>query len=74
MSEQYGYTLKDYRSCSVVWEYGCEAPPSTQQSTRSTCFRCGCPACKKCSVVRSYLRYGRRRICKNCIEDMREKP
>lgn len=70
MSEQYGYTYRDYRSCNVVWAHGCEAPPSTFESTRCTCFKCGLPACKKCSRIQKYLRFGRRRICMNCVEEL----
>jgi hypothetical protein len=39
---------------------------------RSACFRCGNPACtdKACSKRMSYLKYGTRRICTTCQEEL----
>lgn len=60
------------RSCDVV-DAGCEAPPGLAGLTkgcRCTCFKCGNPVCKNCSRIRPYLRFGRRRICLNCVEEL----
>ena len=55
--------------CCVA-EDGCKAPPNCDpvQETRASCFSCGLPVCtdEGCSKVRSYMSYGRRRICADC--------
>lgn len=57
-------------SCNTV-EYGCLAPPADPFSfTRAKCFRCGEAVCTHCSLRRPYLRYGRRRICGRCYEEI----
>jgi hypothetical protein len=60
------------RECEVsLNNIDCEAPPGSYGSIRTTCFRCGNPACKGCSTKVRYL--GRqRRICADCIEDHRD--
>jgi hypothetical protein len=50
----------------------CEAPLGViGVETRSRCFRCGGPCCKKCSAL---VTDGgrRRRICADCLESERE--
>lgn len=64
--------------CSVVLD-DCLAPagwivggsgyaPGTP-GRRAECFACGQPVCTNCSRVRSYLNYGRKRICASCEEE-----
>lgn len=56
--------------CNTV-NVGCKAPPAFEWSfTRAKCFRCGEHVCKNCSKVQSYMKYGRRRICGRCQEEM----
>ena len=50
------------RTCDVVMDGDCHI------ATRCTCFACGMPACRNCSAVVPYLGYGKRRICRNCME------
>lgn len=57
------------RPCHVV-ETNCLAPPAMTFSTRATCFRCREPVCVNCSRRRAYARYGVRRLCNHCIEDI----
>lgn len=61
---------RDPRTCDVV-ETNCQAPPALFTSTRGTCYRCGNPVCLNCSKRIVYLRFGRRRICNNCVEEMK---
>lgn len=49
--------------CNLVDSTDC------QGQTRAECFACGLPACRKCSVVTDYLRYGRKRLCFGCIRE-----
>lgn len=48
----------------------CDAAATTRCTgeTRAVCFQCGMPACVECSARLTYGRYGRRRICANCVE------
>lgn len=57
-------------SCYVV-ETDCEAPPAlVWKTTRCRCFACGLFVCRKYSVLRRYLRYGRRRLCNPCAGEL----
>lgn len=38
-------------------------------AVRTRCFSCGQKACKVCSRVQSYVRYGRKRLCNDCVGD-----
>jgi hypothetical protein len=60
-------------TCDVILNTkACVAPPGSREtSIRSVCFACGKHACTSCSKIRDYLTYGKRRICNDCIEDMR---
>ena len=40
-----------------------------QLRTRKHCFACGLPVCGECSLIRSWYRWRRKRICANCDED-----
>lgn len=54
--------------CCVVDSISCEAPPGEGGTkTRGKCFACGEGVCRSCSVITTYLRYGRRRVCHNCL-------
>lgn len=56
-----------YRNCEVGMNtQECEAPPGMSYTTRATCYQCGQPACKACSVIEK-----RRRICNDCKESDR---
>lgn len=56
--------------CNTVFG-GCKASPSFSWAyTRAKCFKCGEHVCINCSQIISYLRYGRRRICGVCLEEM----
>ena len=64
---------KDVPTCSVVNE-NCTSPANQEPPkvpARGVCFACGQPVCARCSRRISYLHYGRKRICDNCIEDMK---
>lgn len=50
--------------CDVVHSRDCDGQCNTM------CFRCGLPACRSCSVVIDYKRYGKKRIGLNCLEEM----
>lgn len=57
--------------CNVVAE-GCLAPPALANGRiRTRCFKCGLTVCRSCSAVQPYLRYGRKRICQHCAEELR---
>jgi len=56
--------------CHVV-NRGCLAPPCLASSfTRAKCFRCGEATCTACSMRTNYNKYGVRRLCDNCIEEL----
>lgn len=56
--------------CHVADQF-CTAPPVWAYShTRGECYRCGEPTCTKCSLRVDYLRYGRQRICHNCLDEL----
>lgn len=55
---------RDY-NCNVVGE-------RCRGGTLCMCYACGMPACKKCSSIINYLRYGRRRVCNKCQEEREE--
>lgn len=38
-------------------------------ATKATCFACGLPVCTKCSRIRTWFHFGRKRVCENCDED-----
>lgn len=62
-----------HRSCNAVTSDHCEAPPAFADSyTKGTCFGCGMPVCSRCSSRVKWYRYGRRRICDNCLEEHRD--
>jgi hypothetical protein len=48
--------------CDVT-DAECEGQCNTE------CFRCGLPACKRCTSVVPYLRFGKKRICNNCMRE-----
>jgi len=55
-------------TCSVV-ETDCEAPPAhagLRPGIRTVCFACGDSVCKKCSVIRDWSKWKRKRICNSC--------
>lgn len=56
---------RDY--CAVVEGTDCQAIPGMSSRTACKCFACGDFACRACSLVTKYLRYGRQRVCFNCI-------
>ena len=55
-------------SCSVVDSF-CLAP--NDGVARGICFACGDRVCSNCSLVVSYLAYGRKRICHTCMESLK---
>lgn len=58
--------------CAVVNQF-CDYPANTDDDTqvvRAECFRCGQNVCIKCSSRRMYGKYGRKRLCDNCQEDI----
>lgn len=69
--EDYGY-VGALRYCDNVGQF-CEAPPDGGTRTRATCFGCGMPACKACSLRVQYYNYGRKRICHRCLEERLDK-
>jgi hypothetical protein len=42
---------------------------SGQVDCRITCFACGLPVCGECSLRIHWYRFGRVRVCHNCLED-----
>jgi hypothetical protein len=56
------------RPCGVVWDNLCDAPANGELSTRATCYACGQPACRACSVVIPWFAYGRQRIGFDCLQ------
>lgn len=56
------------RPCSLVWDNLCEAPANGESSTRGTCYACGQPVCRTCSVVIPWFHYGRHRIGFDCLQ------
>jgi hypothetical protein len=67
-------TTREKPYCHVVNE-GCKAPPATFDSTRAECFACGNHVCtgSACSRRVIWHRYGRRRVCAECLEQERKK-
>lgn len=57
-------------SCEVLLNsYDCECPPGSDCAPiRTRCFSCGQKACKADSKIRPYRRYGKRRVCRDCVE------
>jgi hypothetical protein len=51
--------------CNGV-DRGCEGTCSTE------CFKCGNAACAACSSVIDYMRYGQKRICRACQDEIKE--
>ena len=58
--------------CSVVNE-DCLSPANLdpRRHVKTQCFRCGLPVCRECSKVVVYFRFGRKRICNICRDDMK---
>ena len=56
-------------TCGVVGSQECKAPANSDKTTKASCFACGLSVCtdKGCSRTVSYLTYGRKRICTNCL-------
>lgn len=55
--------------CCVVDQHCTNAANYYIEATRRyipKCFRCGEFVCYKCSSLRKYRRYGRKRLCNNC--------
>ena len=50
-------------SCTAVYTNDCEGATNTE------CFACGQPACKACTVLMGWFRYGVKRICINCAHE-----
>ena len=50
-------------SCTIVYGNDCEGATNTE------CFACGQPACKACTVLMGWFRYGVKRICINCAHE-----
>ncbi len=61
------------RSCNVVAE-DCKCPPGCPKSwfmgRITTCFACGLDVCVACSRRRKYSRFGRKRICLQCVGEL----
>lgn len=62
------------RACEIVEPFDpqerCKAPPAGEEShTKATCFACGLLACTNCSRRRTWMKYGRQRICFHCDQD-----
>jgi hypothetical protein len=53
-------------ACSVVDAF-CLAIPAMDGTTRARCFACGDKVCVNCSLVLPWLKFGRKRICHNCL-------
>ena len=57
--------------CCVVEDNKCLAPANVCEEARvdikTKCFVCGQPVCRNCSRVRKWYRYGKQRVCLNCI-------
>ena len=66
--------MKESPVCCVV-ERRCLAPANAmviaRVNIRTKCYACGEPVCRNCSLLRKWYRYGRQRICLNCIDDVR---
>ena len=60
-------TKKPIETCSVVNQH-CLSPANLAPpvGVRTTCFSCGEPVCTMCSDIRTYLNYGKVRLCDNC--------
>jgi hypothetical protein len=64
--------MKTYPVCNQVDSTDCKAPPSFggEYVRVGTCYRCGLPVCTNCSLRVRYLRYGQRRLCHNCLDEI----
>lgn len=54
----------DQRGCTTVTHL-CD---DISETSRMECFACGNITCKACSARVSYYHYGRKRICRDCLE------
>lgn len=54
-------------TCSVVDQF-CDSPANLEPpvNVRGVCFCCGEYVCTKCSSIRNYYRFGKKRLCNNC--------
>lgn len=54
-------------SCVVADQF-CEAPANLSERPRlkAVCFSCGETVCLKCSSLRKYYSFGKKRLCNNC--------
>lgn len=60
-------------TCAVVGSTGCQSPAGTSYYVRlAECFKCGDAVCTDyyCSRRVLYHRYGRKRLCVTCIEEL----
>ena len=58
-----------YEVCCVVDQFCTNAANYYADARRRRipeCFKCGLPVCHKCSSIRKYAHFGRRRLCNNC--------
>ena len=60
-------------TCCVVDQF-CNSPANLSPPirVRTMCFACGLAVCRNCSIVASYYRYGKNRLCHNCLSDYDE--
>lgn len=63
---------RNVETCKEVYDNDCKSPANMEplDPCRSMCFACGEHVCTSpgCSRVRTYLGYGRKRLCRTCAE------
>jgi predicted amidophosphoribosyltransferase len=63
---------REVETCSVVSDWHCKSPANaiTPVAVHTASPQRKQEVCTACSKVTAYLRYGRRRLCDNCLEEL----